>query len=152
MRLNKVRGPAAALMIAATGNGSQREKSLDYRVPALLPAAAEDVISVGALRPDGEGYRVAEFSNTFPRVSAPGVGITSAARGGGLANMSGTSMAAPHVAGVAALWWEKFKESKFPPARAEFVGQYIVVKATTDRIAEFNTEDHGVGLVQAPTN
>lgn len=40
-----------------------------------------------------------------PNVSAPGEGVRSATRGGGYSSASGTSMAAPHVAGVGALLW-----------------------------------------------
>lgn len=72
------------------------------------PAAARRVLAVGA----SQGGVLAEFSSwgpgwgtvaLKPELVAPGVAIRSAAPGGGTALKSGTSMASPHVAGVAAL-------------------------------------------------
>ena len=75
------------------------------------PGAYKQVISIGAT--DSQDV-VARFSSrgpvnyngeTYikPDVSAPGVDVYSAKPGGGYQNMSGTSMATPHVAGVIAL-------------------------------------------------
>jgi subtilisin len=66
------------------------------------PACITGAVSVGATN-DGDG--VAGFSNTAPYLTyfAPGVNVVSSEPGGVFGSQSGTSMAAPHVAGALAI-------------------------------------------------
>ncbi|CAG0999421.1 serine protease [Methanosarcinales archaeon] len=87
-----------SLLVAASGN----EGSGVIRYPANYT----DVIAVGAT--DSSDQR-AWFSNYGAKLElvAPGVNINSTIRNNQYENKSGTSMAAPHVSGVAALIWSQ---------------------------------------------
>lgn len=90
------------LLVAAAGNTANLDNAPIY------PAAFEQVLAVGAT---DEGDKACEFSQHHPYVgvSAPGVHIVSTfwrgAGYGGYVSASGTSSAAPHVSGLAALIW-----------------------------------------------
>jgi subtilisin family serine protease len=69
------------------------------------PACIGSAISVGATT-DPPAEAVASFSNRAPGMSllAPGLSITTSTTGGAFEIANGTSMAAPHVAGIFALF------------------------------------------------
>lgn len=105
------------LIIAAAGNSGPSQGSIGY------PGALVDAVAVAALenRQQNGTYRVADFSSRgFSstdgdyviqqgdiEISAPGASIYSTWNNGGYNTISGTSMATPHVAGLAAKVWSQ---------------------------------------------
>ncbi|MEA1950533.1 MAG: S8 family serine peptidase [Planctomycetota bacterium] len=95
-------GDAGILFVAAAGNsGSNNDISPQYPANYNL----SNVISVAATDDDDQLAYFSCYGATTVDLAAPGVSIYSTRAGGGYTTMSGTSMATPHVAGVAALAW-----------------------------------------------
>lgn len=133
-----------ALVIAAAGNDSLRSKKRFS--PVSSPADCPSVLAVGAI--DKE-MKVADFSNRAINPSglvdfaAPGVGIYSSwLVPVNYRTLSGTSMATPHLAGIAALLFEKF-----PDASPKMIENELRRNA---RPLPLPSEDTGAGIPIAP--
>ena len=129
-----------ALLVAAAGNTARLDNAPVY------PAAYEQVLAVGAT---DEEDKVADFSQHHPYVGvcAPGVRIVSTfwrgAGYGAYVSASGTSSAAPHVSGLAALIWS------ISPALTNQQVRQIIEETVDDLGKPGRDEFYGNGRVNA---
>ncbi|WP_103510386.1 S8 family peptidase [Streptomyces sp. SM13] len=113
---------AGVLPVVAAGND-------DRDACDVSPAAADGVVTVGA---SDRQDRETSFSNwgSCLELYAPGADIVSARLGGGTVSLNGTSMASPHVAGIAALY-----KQENPSASPAAVARWLTDTATPDALS-----------------
>lgn len=133
------RAESSVLLVAAAGNASDRPQSV---VCVQNPAACPSIMSVSAV---DRNLRVASFSckqldDIGPvDVSGPGVGVYSSFIEGGFEELDGTSMAAPHVSGLAALYLE---------AEPSLTARQLFERLRTRARSLGDVTDFGAGLAQ----
>lgn len=148
-----VEAAGIAIVFSAGNNGSgastiTNPKSINVSLTNTFTVAAVDAYSCTVVP------SIASFSSRGPsacggtgsllikpEVSAPGVNVRSADLGGGYTYMSGTSMAAPHVAGAIAL----LKEA-FPTLTGEQI-KLALYNSCTDLGAVGEDNNYGKGLI-----
>ncbi|MGE0242021.1 MAG: S8 family serine peptidase [Parvibaculaceae bacterium] len=129
------------IIVAAAGNDSDRPA---MTAPVGNPAACPSILAVAACDQD---LAVARFSSAemdgigAVDLTGPGVNIYSAVPGGGYEAYAGTSMATPHIAGIAALWLERT-----PKMTASELWDRLKISAR----ALGPAADFGAGLARVP--
>jgi subtilisin family serine protease len=127
MRTLRDRGILPVVAVGNEGPGTSRS-----------PGNYDVVLSIGAC---DQNRAVADFSSSesfsqpiprqVPDLIAPGVGVISAKVGGGFLSMDGTSMATPHIAGLAAVLWEARQNATLDQIRDAIVQSCVLPAADT---------------------
>lgn len=158
---------SSALLVAAAGNGeSGSGPGIDIDAPdgpRFYPANSTlpNVVTVAAVDQTGKLASFSNYGMTSVDLSAPGTNILSAIPGEPDCNpcwawMAGTSMAAPHVSGVAALALSVMSGTPTPAAlraRIQSTGQPLAAtagKTATGRLANALHAIDTVGPVATP--
>lgn len=127
-------GVAGLLLVAAAGNDGTDAPSYPASYPSVISVAAVD----STLAPAGFSQH-----NEAVELAAPGVAVLSTVPGGQFGKWSGTSMAAPHVAGVAAALFARVPTADATAVRA------AMQDAALDLDAPGRDAHTGFGLVRA---
>lgn len=124
---------AGHLFVAAAGNNNGNNNDVNPTFPASYPNS--NIISVAATT---NTDALAGFSNIGARsvdVGAPGTSILSTVTNNGYANLSGTSMAAPVVSGVAALVWAANPSLSFTQVKQAVMNNVDQIPSLSNRVA-----------------
>lgn len=116
-------GKANVLFIAAAGNDANDNDSQPF-YPASY--TNKNIIAVAAIDSNDALSSFSNYGQSSVHIAAPGSQIYSTMPNGGYDYKSGTSMAAPHVSGAAALVWES---SNYATASALMIKQALLDNA-----------------------
>ncbi|WP_417445815.1 S8 family serine peptidase [Kangiella sp.] len=122
---NAVQGMTNAGVTVVVAAGNDNSNACNYS-----PARAASAITVGSTASNDSRSSFSNYGNCLD-IYAPGSNIRSTSINGGSTTMSGTSMASPHVAGIAALYL-----ANNPSASVSQVTQAIINAATPNKVSD----------------
>ena len=131
---------AGMLFVAAAGNNAADLNQNAFTSPAGLELP--NIISVAASDENDELASFSNFGSSLVDITAPGVDIYSTFPGNTYRNMSGTSMAAPLVAGAAALIFEQ--NTSLTPAEIK-----AILMNTSDQVESLANASSSGGRLNA---
>jgi subtilisin family serine protease len=121
-----IREAPDTLFVVAAGNAARNnDVTPTYPCNFDLP----NLICVGASTREDERATFSNYGARSVDLAAPGVGVVSTSLDQAYLSLSGTSMAAPHVAGVAALVWARAPWATVADVRAALLSSVDPVAA-----------------------
>jgi subtilisin family serine protease len=149
-------GAAGIVFVCAAGNDSEDVDSSAH-FPSGFARELSSCVSVAAIDSSDDLASFSNYGHSTVSVAAPGYQILSTTPDGGYASVSGTSMASPHVAGVAALLLSK--EPSLTPAEvkqriistAEPIAALVSKAVSSGRVNAFDALTNRIAPAASPT-
>jgi subtilisin family serine protease len=125
------------LFVVAAGNGGDDGVGDNVDTAPEYPCAyaAANIVCVAASDQNDGLAGFSNFGSNSVDLTAPGVRTLSTVRGGGYSYFSGTSMATPHTAGVAALIWSLEPEASVAGVKSALLSGTDAKSAFTQKTA-----------------
>lgn len=147
--LRKAIADSKMLFVAAAGNGSDwtgNGHNVD-RIPTY-PAAwnLDNLISVANIQSDGTLHYSSNYGTKTIDIAAPGSYILSTVAGDQYSYMTGTSMAAPMVSGVAAMLYSQYGDLTAPEAKNIIIGSVNTLSSLKGKVKTGGMLDAGAAL------
>ncbi len=140
-------GAAGHLFVAAAGNSNvNTDASAAYPVSYPL----DTILGVAACNNDGARAYFSNYGARHVDLGAPGVAIQSTWPGGGYSHLQGTSMAAPHATGAAALVWAAHPSWSAVQVRERLIATARPLPGWTGVVATGGLLDAGAAVGGSP--
>jgi subtilisin family serine protease len=141
--VKKTRDAGQLFIVAAGNDGLSNDPGSMYPASYRL----ENMLSVAAIAAEGSLAWFSNFGRESVHVAAPGVGILSTVPGGDYRVLRGTSMAAPHVTGAAALL-----KAAMPSLTTSEIKRRLLAASTKSTALYDKVQSGGIINVQAALN